>query len=128
MRYGLASALMDDGYFSYSDGYDKVLWFDEFDVDLGFAIDPPQTSSWKQGVYMRRFERGMAIVNPKDNGAQTVSIPSGYKRIRGTQDPQTNNGEVASSVTLADRDGIILIATSETAAKRPQPPVFTLGN
>ena len=47
MRYGLASCLMNDGYFSYTDetkGYSEVIWFDEFDVDLGQPIDPPPTA------------------------------------------------------------------------------------
>jgi hypothetical protein len=125
LRYGLASALMGDGYFSYSDGYSDVLWYDEFDVDLGLAIDPLQTSPWKQGVYMRRFEGGMAIVNPKGNGTQSVSIPSGYRRIDGVQDPATNNGAAVSTVTLADRDGIILVAVNATRSSRPKPPVLS---
>ncbi len=128
MRYGLASCLMDNGYYFYSAaerGYRQVTWFDEFELDLGRAIDPPQFEPWQKGVYMRRFENGMAIVNPKGNGTRTVSIPEGYKRFQGTQDPVVNNGEVADSVTLPERDGIILLRTDvEDSRKRPKPPVL----
>ncbi|MFC4597343.1 putative glycoside hydrolase [Cohnella hongkongensis] len=111
MRYALGSALMENGYFSYSiDGeYHGVAWFDEFDVNLGKAEDGPQRTPWSNGVYMRRFENGMALVNPKGNGTQTVNIPAGYARLSGTQDPTVNNGQPASTVTLAERDGIILV-------------------
>jgi hypothetical protein len=116
---------MHNGYFFYSDsdtGYKNVKWFDEYDIDLGRAIDPPPQNPWKQGVYMRRFEKGMAIVNPKDNGTQTISIPSGYRRIAGQQDSSVNNGEPAVDVTLPERDGIILIAETAASVAPPQAP------
>jgi MBG domain/Hypothetical glycosyl hydrolase family 15/Immunoglobulin domain/HYR domain len=110
MRYAMASALMDDGYFAANDnGYTNVQWFDEFDVDLGHAVDGPQLAPAQNGVYVRRFEKGMAIVNPKDNGPQTIMIEPGYQRFLGTQDPVANNGLAVSTITLGDRQGIILI-------------------
>ena len=126
MRYGLASCLMDDGYFYYTSSdlhYKSAYWYDEFDVDLGRAIDPPQQAPWQNGVYRRRFEYGMVLVNPKANGTKTVQIAPGYRRIDGRQDSVTNNGEAVSSVTLRERDGLVLI--NETAADnqpRPGPP------
>jgi hypothetical protein len=110
MRYALASALMDDGYFAANDnGYTNVQWFDEFDVDLGHAVDGPQLAPAQNGVYVRRFEKGLAIVNPKDNGPQTIAIEPGYQRFYGTQDSATNNGQAVTTITLGDRQGIILI-------------------
>lgn len=115
-RYAFASALMDDGYFSASTDYNRIAWFDEFDLAgaattkwLGAAIDAPQTQAWQKGVYRRRFANGMAIVNPKGNGPQTVRIEPGYRRFQGVQAPQVNNGAKARTVTLADRDGILLV-------------------
>jgi hypothetical protein len=124
VRYALTSCLMDNGYLMYSSGnsYISALSYDEFDVDLGRAIDPPQTSSWKQGVYMRRFEKGIAIVNPTGNGTQTLSVPSGYRRISGTQDRVVNNGQLVDTLTLKERDGIVLIA--DNPVPRPRPPVL----
>jgi hypothetical protein len=117
LRYAFASSLMDNGYFSASSDYGTVLWYDEFDLAgtsttkwLGEAIDPPQTTPWQNGVYRRRFAAGVVLVNPKGNGSQTVSVGAGYHRFSGTQDSTTNNGAAASSVTLADRDGLFLVA------------------
>lgn len=130
MRYGLASCLMDNGYYFFSSeekNYQARTWFDEFDVNLGRAIDPPQFSAWQKGVYMRRFENGMAIVNPKGNGTRTVSVPAGYKRIQGVQDPVVNNGQAVDAVTLRERDGIILLRTDAgESRKRPKAPVLNV--
>lgn len=128
MRYGLASCLMDDGFYYYTSHdreFRSALWFDEYDVDLGRAIDPPQFSAWQKGVYRRRFENGMVIVNPKGNGTQTLAIEPGYKRIAGTQDTSTNNGQSVNSLQLAERDGIVLVSTdSSSRPNRPKPPVM----
>ena len=129
MRYGLASCLMDNGYYyftPYSRGYTSEFWFDEYDVDLGRAVDPPQYNEWQRGVYMRRFENGMAIVNPKGNGERTVQIGAGYKRFNGNQDPVTNNGQIAESVTLQERDGLILVRIDGSDQERPKPPVLNV--
>jgi len=129
MRYGLASCLMDDGYYYYTsleNHYKSALWFDEYDADLGRAIDPPQFSAWRKGVYMRRFENGLALVNPKGNGTQTVRIEPGYRHINGTQDPQVNSGQLVETVTLSERDGLILIKTDTSDRReRPKPPVLS---
>jgi hypothetical protein len=117
---------MDDGYYYYTSSdlhYKSAYWYDEFDVDLGRAIDPPQQTPWQNGVYRRRFENGMVLVNPKANGTKTVQIEPGYRRIDGRQDATTNNGEAVSAVTLRERDGLILV--NETASRippRPRPP------
>jgi putative glycosyl hydrolase-like family 15 (GHL15) protein len=129
MRYGLASCLMDDGYYYYTsikNQYRSALWFDEYDVELGRAVDPPQFGAWKSGVYMRRFENGMVLVNPKGNGRQTIQIGSGYQRLKGTQDPKTNNGKIVDSVTLSERDGLILIKSGDFKKNAPpKPPVLS---
>ena len=120
-RYAFASALMDDGYFSYGDGnYGDVFWFDEYDLSgasntswLGAPVDPPQTAAKSAGVYIRRFQNGMAIVNPKGNGAKNINLSTlfpgeTYKHVLGTHDPK-NDGSTVSTVSLADRDGLILV-------------------
>jgi hypothetical protein len=117
LRYAFATSLMGDAYFSASTDYNEIVWFDEYDLAgtastkwLGRALDPPQTQAWQQGVYRRRFEHGMALVNPKDNGPQTVTLEPGYRRFLGNQAPAVNHGEPVTGLTLADRDGILLIA------------------
>ena len=44
-------------------GYSKVMWFDEYNIKLGTAIDQPPNISTLQAV-KRHFQNGMAIVNP----------------------------------------------------------------
>lgn len=125
MRYGLASCLLDDGYYyytTYDTEYRSALWFDEYDVELGRAIDPPQFSAWKNGVYRRRFENGLVLVNPKGNGSQTVDLEPGYRRITGTQDLAINNGQPVSSLFIPERDGIILVLDKAKSGARPKPP------
>jgi len=115
MRYGLASCLMNDGWYSFtssSQGYYGVVWFDEYNANLGQATSPPPTAAWQKGVWRRDFTNGIALVNPKGNGKQTVQLGGTFVKIKGTQDPSVNNGQSVTSVTLNDRDGIILLRQS----------------
>jgi hypothetical protein len=120
MRYGIASVLLDDGYYAYSpDGYpDDVLFsFDELggnaggpDIGyLGYPTGPRATAAWQNGVWRRDFENGIALVNPKGNGAQTVMLGGTFKHLVGAQNPTLNDGSSVTSVTLQDRDGLILL-------------------
>jgi hypothetical protein len=132
IRYGLASCLMDDGYYEFSrdsDAYSGVFWYDEFDAKLGNATSGPQTAAWQNGVYRRDFDNGIALVNPKGNGTQTVQLESDFRRISGKQDSVTNSGQTVRTVTLKDRDGIILMRTTapvtspaSKASIQPQAP------
>jgi hypothetical protein len=111
MRYGLASCLLDDGYFSYTDakaGYSRVVWFDEFDLELGKPIEKAQLVPWQGRVYRRRFEHGMVVVNPDRNPAR-VRIEPGFRRFRGTQDPRVNDGQPVGELVLPGRDGLLLV-------------------
>jgi len=121
-RYGLASCLMDNAYFAYNDevAYSGVPHFDEYDVDLGAAVSKPSTSAWQQGVYRRDFENGIALVNPKGNGAKDVTLEGDFVAIKGTQAPSVNSGKTVRTVHLNDRDGIILMRPKP--AKRPAAP------
>jgi Hypothetical glycosyl hydrolase family 15 len=134
-RYGFASALMDDAYFDFSDGTGgsvyktDVVWFDEYDLAgekntrwLGPAVDPPQTKPWQKGVYRRRFENGMALVNPRGNGDQIVTVGPGFKRFKGRQDPAYNNGGPAETVLLKDRDGILLVGSTPNGSSEANDP------
>lgn len=125
LRYTLAACLMDNGYYTHNttDSYQEQAWFDEFDIELGMAIDPPQTSPWSNGVYRRVFEHGVVLVNPKVNGSQTVNVGPGLKRFTGTQDPVQNSGSSVTSLTLAAGDGIILVGeNAPERAPTPLPP------
>jgi hypothetical protein len=124
-RYGITSCLMDDGYHSFTDtskGYTGVVWFDEYNAKLGMAISEPPTKAWQSGVYRRDFQGGIALVNPKGNGAKTVTLDDDFIALKGTQDPTVNNGQTVRKVTLQDRDGIILMR--KTPITRPLPPII----
>ncbi|HEY1954785.1 MAG TPA: hypothetical protein VGH28_04220 [Polyangiaceae bacterium] len=121
MRYGMASASLEDGYYAYSPttGYtDTDLYsFDELGGNtggppvgyLGYPTEAPPTAAWKQGVWRRDFDHGIVLVNPKGNGAQTVSLGGTFKHLVGKQNPSVNDGSSVTSVTLADRDGLVLM-------------------
>ena len=123
MRYGLASCLMNDGYFSFtpnSTQYNGVAWFDEFDSKLGQASGTPPTAAWQKGVWRRDFDNGIALVNPKGNGTQTVTLETSFAKLKGVQDPATNNGATVTTITLKERDGIVLLR--QNPVKRPAAP------
>jgi hypothetical protein len=124
MRYGLASCLMNDGYFSFTDqsngGYGATTWFDEYNANLGTATSSPPTAAWQNGVWRRDFTNGIALVNPKGNGPRTVQLGGTFVKINGTQAPSVNNGQTVTSVTLQDRDGIILLR--QTPLQQPKAP------
>ena len=135
LRYGFAWALMNDGYYAgeiaadhIGPSYGTQVWFDEYDAGglgqgyLGQPTKDPRgavqyKARWKQGplgVWAREFEGGIAIMNPKGNGPVTLTLEDLggpiWKHFLGTEDPTTNNGaDVTSSITLADRDGVILL-------------------
>jgi Hypothetical glycosyl hydrolase family 15 len=127
MRYGLGTCLLDDGYYSFTDnsaGYYGVVWFDELDQSLGAAQAAP-TAAWQKGVWRRDFDNGIVLVNPKGNGPQTVTLETSYLKIKGTQDPVTNSGQTVTTVTLKDRDGIMLLRPNPVT--RPATPTgFTV--
>jgi len=112
-RYGLASCLMDDGYYVFNSetgGYGDAPDFDEYHENLGSATSGPTMDPWKNGVYRRDFENGIALVNPKGNGQQTVYFDNEvFRKIGGSQDPNVNDGTTVDHVTLQDRDGVILL-------------------
>jgi len=112
MRYGLASASMDDGYFAFKDetkGYSTAVYFDEYGAKLGSALSGPSKTAWQSGVYRRDFQNGIILVNPKGNGVRTVTLETSFRKLKGTQAPTVNNGATVRSVTLQDRDGIVLL-------------------
>jgi hypothetical protein len=139
LRYGFASCLLDNGYFFAAPGgnYNAMGWYDEFNFNLGAAIAGPNNPTnstyskggltvWQNGVWRRDFQNGIALVNPRGNGAQTVTLETTYKHFSGTQDPSVNNGQSVTSVTLNDRDGVILLRTSPQSQSVPDAPTLTV--
>jgi hypothetical protein len=123
-RYGFASCLLDDAYyyFSANDNYSGVNWFDEFNASLGPATSSPAMTQWQSGVYRRDFQNGIVLVNPKGNGARQVFLEGEYYKLNGTQAPGVNNGQIVRSVTLQDRDGIVLMRSQAQMSTTPATP------
>ena len=74
MRFGLASALMDDGPLLHG-GWGYYTWFDEYEVALGQplgAFGAPIAAD--SSVWRRDFENGVALVN---SGDETVTVELG---------------------------------------------------
>jgi len=109
-RFGLASALLENGYYSFSvNGYQAFPWFDESGAPLGTAAEVPPTAPTASGIWMRRYTNGVVLVNPSKTTAASIDVGPGYKHLQGTIDPVVNNGQPARVVTLQPRSGLVLI-------------------
>ena len=65
MRFGLATTLMGDGYYSYdlhTRWRGQYWWYPEFDAPLGYPTGPCQRQT--DGTWRRQFDGGLAVVNP----------------------------------------------------------------
>jgi hypothetical protein len=111
MRYGLASALMENGYYVYlpSSGTLKSAWYDEYDAPLGTPTESPPTAPKQNGIWLRHYQNGIVLVNPSKTSTRSIYVGTGYRRLKGTQNPSVNSGVAQSTVTLAPRSGLIMI-------------------
>jgi hypothetical protein len=125
MRYGLMSALIADGYFSFDAGdagHDRTWWYDEYDVSIGVpraaakVVKGPTKGAYP-AVWSREYSAGTVLVN-STNKAETISLGGEYERLTGTQDPMANNGQILSQVTVPPQDGIMLLRRKEAQSIR----------
>jgi hypothetical protein len=122
MRFALATALLTGSNFAYDRGDhgQDDWWYDEYDgggIGRGYLGEEagPRTRL-AGGVWSREFARGLALVNPTDE-ERTVTLTGGpWEFISGTQDREANPGGPASEVTLAPRDGRILLRAGSQGA------------
>lgn len=120
MRFGLASTLMHDGYYSYDYGdrdHSQTWYYDEYDTDLGkstgVAIAQNGGKNFSSDVWKRNFENGIALVNPTAR-PQNIDLGGEYEKIHGKQDPFVNDGSIVSETTLDAYDGLVLLKTFST--------------
>ncbi len=109
MRFGLGSALLGDGYFSFDFGTQShaQLWrYDEENAYLGEPKGAPANIA--SHVWTRPFSDGEVVVNA-GSAPQTVTLDGEYERLHGAQDPSVNNGSISSRVTVGAQDGIVLL-------------------
>jgi len=120
LRYGLASALLGDGLYSFDGGaetHSQIWWFDEYNTWLGqpvAAIKNLRTGGTgiKEGVWQRDFANGIVVVNSTDKN-ETIDLGAEYERIHGDQDKATNDGRIIASLELPPRDGALLLRPIE---------------
>jgi len=98
-----------------------ALAFPSVDAGLGY-LGMPTDAAWpaamSNGLYARHFtntasgKSWLVLLNPKGNGTRTVPLGASYKKLTATSSQATavNDGTVVTSVTLVDRDGLILMA------------------
>lgn len=111
MRYGLATTLLGNGMYCYTDSalnYSSVPWFDEYDAPLGLSVTLPPTAA-VNGVFMREYENGLVLVNPSKVSSVLVQLNGNFRFIAGSQDPVVNTGATVSSLTVPPRAGRILL-------------------
>ena len=104
LRFGLGSCLLDDGYFAFTEkgkGYGGVVWFDEYDANLGQAVMPPATTAWQKGVFRRDFENGIVLVT-RGNGPVEVTLEEDFRACP-ARGPRVNNGAVAQAPAPGSR-------------------------
>ncbi|MDO8599193.1 MAG: putative glycoside hydrolase, partial [bacterium] len=124
VRFGLTSALLGGGYYSFDFGdtdHAQRWWYDEYEAFLGNpqgaayrmegnggAFRRADVGDFSPGVYRREFAHGIVIVNAT-NVEQRLTFDEEFERVHGTQDPKTNDGSIISEITLPALDGAILL-------------------
>lgn len=103
--------------------YSADRWADEYSVTNGTHdqtaagcgyLGRPIEVAYKDagGLWARRFQRGIALVNGGRigvDGSKTITLEKPYRRILGLRDPAVNDGTSTSSVTIPAHDGRILL-------------------
>lgn len=126
-RFFLTATLLQDGYWApMGVDYGELAYYDEMDGAglgpgyLGGAVVPDPgpdavaapfergIGTVAPGVVRRDFEHGIVLVN-SGAAAQAVELGGTFRRLRGTQDPITNDGSTVTSVTVPPGDGLVLL-------------------
>jgi hypothetical protein len=120
MRFGLATALMGDGYFAYdlhTRWRGQRWWYPEYDAPLGYPTGPAVRQP--DGTWRREFDGGAVIVNPTCFDA-VATFPEVHRDVSG--------GKVAKRFVIPAQDGRILLPSgdAEAAGTLADPdPVFS---
>lgn len=120
MRFGLASALLEDGYHSFDNGdmsHSEVWWYDEYEASLGQPAGAAynilnNSTKYDSGIWRRDYDNGLVLVN-SSNRSYTVDLGGEYEKLHGSQDPKVNDGSIVSRVTVPAQDGLIMLRSVE---------------
>jgi hypothetical protein len=83
-------------------------------ISLSANISDPTAPYCSQGVYMRDYSNGKALVNPDPTQSHTITIPPGYR------DVATNNAE-PTEITMKPQSALVFLGTPEITSV-PTPP------
>lgn len=118
MRFGLTSALLGNGYYSFDFGdqnHAQTWWYDEYDVKLGKAktnaynLLNKKNTKIQAGLWRRDFENGIALVNSTSQTQKYVFEKEEFEKINGVDDRRVNDGTKINWVKLAPGDGVIFL-------------------
>gem|GEM_PF-4200191 len=114
MRFGLGVTLLGDGHYTFDNGvlgHDVTWSYDEYDgAGLGRGwLGRPKGERESQGaIVTREFERGLVVVNTGTVAAE-ATVPAGYVKLAGKQDPVHNDGApVTGTLKVAAKDAYLL--------------------
>lgn len=117
LRFGLASALLGNAYYSFDydvTNHGQTWWYDEYSVDLGEAQSEAfnllsDKIDWQAGLWRRNFKNGVAIVNSTDKVQSFSFAKEEFEKIKGIQAPAINNGLKINYLRIDPQDGVILL-------------------
>jgi hypothetical protein len=130
-RFFITATLLQDGFWApMGQDYGELAYYDEMDGGglgsgyLGQAVvadpTPDQLAAWyaggvgtvAPGVVRRDFEHGI-VLNNSSMEPHFVNLRGTFRKVRGSQDPSVNDGELVTSVTIPAHDGLVLLAVPE---------------
>lgn len=122
VRFGLASSLLENGYFGYDFGdkhHGQLWWYDEYDTNLGKPLNRPigmvtagsNEIKYHPDIWRRDFEHGIALVNSTPE-LVNVALGGEFEKINGNQDKMVNDGSIVSETELGPNDGLLLLKTT----------------
>ncbi len=115
MRFGLATTLTGDGYYSFdlhTRWRGQYWWYPEFDASLGYPTGPCQSQT--DGTWRRSFDGGLVVVNPAEWDA-SVELDRLHRDV--------SSGQVDRHFVIPRLDGRIYLPTSGPAMPGTLPPV-----
>ena len=117
MRFGLATTLMGDGYYSFdlnTRWRGQLWWYPEYDAPLGYPTEPCHANP--DGTWQRRFEGGLVVVNPTQWDVP-VNLNSSHR--------DASSGRVDKQFVLPRQDGRIYLPSdaASTPGERLEPEI-----
>ena len=101
-------------------------------LTVGLTVNYPRGSLWvdqfsfnegDDNLWRREYQNGYVIANAKTVAMTGVTIPAGFSKIRGTQDPYFNNGAAVTTINLPANSAALLVRTTGNSGGVSNSPV-----